>query len=109
MDQHGLVSHVDPREALFRDCCVLTLFTADHDAVQICDRIQIEVGQVLSARVAMKRTVEICPRVGDHLDLADMKLSSGRVTSFGIFATEIVADHGSGKTFVGNHSVLDTV
>src|SRR6185369_11938751 len=93
MDQHCLVSYVDPREALFCDRGIWTLFTAHHDAIQVCERIQIEMGEIFSTRVAMERTVEICTRVSHHVDLADMKLRSRRVTSFGIFATEIVADH----------------
>ena len=83
--------------------------TSHDNAVEICNRIQIEPGEILATRIAVKRTVEIRARVGDHLDLADVKLRSRRVASFGIFTTEIVADHRRGQTFVRDHSVLDGV
>ena len=57
----------------------------------------------------MERTVEIGAGVGQPLNLADVKLRSGRITFPRRFAAEEVADERRGNTFVGNHPVLDGV
>src|ERR1041385_7171256 len=94
MDQHRLPVHVDLTECVFSDFSAVS--ASHNDAVEICHLIQIETRKILATRVAMKRAVEIRPRISHHLDLADVKLSAGRVTAARLFTTEMIADHGRG-------------
>src|ERR1051326_3529104 len=57
----------------------------------------------------MKGRVEIRAGVRDHLDLADVKLGAGRITSVRIFAPQMIANHRRGQAFVGNHAVFNAV
>ena len=53
----------------------------------------------------MKWRVKIGSGIGYHLDLANLKFDAWRVVLLRGFATEVVADDGSGEAFVGDDSV----
>src|SRR5260221_7253322 len=57
----------------------------------------------------MKRVVEICSCVGDHLDFANLKLGYFGVELSRGFAAKIIADDRRGQAFVGDHSIFDHV
>src|SRR5687767_11572180 len=57
----------------------------------------------------MEWAVDIRASVRDHLDLANLKLRSFRVTGARSLAAEIIANDRRGEPFVGNHPVLDGV
>src|ERR1051325_3848712 len=57
----------------------------------------------------MEGTIEIGPRVRDHLDLADLEFGPGGVTRPGRFAAEIIANNRRRQAFVSYHPVLDRV
>ena len=62
--------------------------------------------QVPAAFVAVEWAVEVRPRVSHHLDLADVELRPRGVMLSGVFAAEVVAYHGRGKSSVGDEAVL---
>ena len=64
---------------------------------------------MVAIRIAVKRRIEIGPGIGHHLDLANLKLGSGRVVLPRGFAAQVVADDGSGQSFVGYEAVGDGV
>ncbi len=88
---------------------IAALGRADDDAIEIGQRFQRKLGEVLSMRVAMKRTIDVRSRVRDHLDLADLEFRPFGVTRAGCLAAEIIADDRRGESFVGDHAVLDGV
>src|SRR5882762_7153431 len=55
----------------------------------------------------MKRTVEISTRIGDHLDLANLKFCTGSVVLFRLFAAQEVTDDWRRQTLVSNEAMLD--
>jgi hypothetical protein len=57
----------------------------------------------------MKRTIEVRSSIRHHLDLADLKLSSGRVEFFRLFAAEKVTDNRRGQTSVSDQTMLNCV
>src|ERR1043165_6143222 len=107
MDQHCLSLHLDPAKRIFGDFSLRG--ATDDQPIEICERVKIETGEVLPTRIPVKRAIEIRSRMRYHLDLADMKLRPGRVTSGRIFTTEKIANHGRRQTFVGDHPVLNRV
>ena len=55
----------------------------------------------------MKWTIHICPCVGNHLDLADVKFSSFGVKFMRILPGKKIADDWRGQTFVSDHAMVD--
>jgi hypothetical protein len=81
-----------------------------HDvALQVGDRFERQLGEVLAVLVAMEGTVDVGAGVGDHLDLADLKLGSMRVLRARCLATQPVTDDRCGKALVRDHAVFDDV
>jgi hypothetical protein len=64
------------------------------------------VSAVFGLRRRSASAVEVRPRVGHHLDLADVELRPRGVMLSGLFAAEVVAYQGRGETSVGDEAVL---
>src|SRR5688500_6449478 len=57
----------------------------------------------------MKRTVDVGPRVRDHLDFANLELGTGRILCSRCLTTEPVTDDRRRESFIRDHAVLDGV
>ncbi len=57
----------------------------------------------------MEGTVEIRAGVGDHFNLADVKLGSRGVQRSRCFTGQMIGDNRRRQSFVGDHAVLDGV
>src|SRR5688572_9073333 len=57
----------------------------------------------------MKRTVDVGPRIRDHLDFANLKLGPGRILGSRCLTTEPVTDDRSRESLIRDHTVLDSV
>src|SRR4051812_30176289 len=55
----------------------------------------------------MEWAVDVRARVGDHLNLADLKLGTWGILGARGLTAQPVADHGRRKSLVRHHSVLD--
>src|SRR5688572_23586794 len=106
MKQHRPVFYVNALEHFVADGARGTPYD---DALDVRDRLQIELGQVFAARVTVERTVEIRSGVRHHVDLRDVKLRVRIVMSARVLACQEVGDHGSGQTFVSDHSMFDSM
>src|SRR5947208_14659675 len=86
LNQSCSILHIDSFEKLYIDfslpfalcpslsalgCLLLDLSPYPH-AVEIRERREPQLRQILPAFISMKRTVEICPGVSNHLYLADL-------------------------------------
>src|SRR5688572_23779426 len=68
---------------------------AHHETVQLRNRFQWQLGEILSVLVTMKRAVDVRACVRDHLDLPDLELGSRRILRTRSLAGHPVADHWS--------------
>jgi hypothetical protein len=82
---------------------------ADDHAVEIRQRFQFQLREIVAMSITMERTVDIRARVRDHLDLADLEFGSGCVLGARSFATQVIANDRHGQAFVSYHPVLDGV
>ncbi len=73
LKQHGFAAHIKSVHHLLADCAI---GTTQNNTIDVRERLQLEVGQVFAARVAMKGAIEIRSRVRDHVDLCDVEFSS---------------------------------
>jgi hypothetical protein len=54
----------------------------------------------------MKWTVEVGAGICDHLNFADLKLSTGCIVRLRIFARQMVGDNRSREPLISNHPVF---
>src|SRR5438552_4038546 len=107
--QDGLATHVVTTEPGGVERAPLAVGSADHDSFQISHGLERVVPDILPAVVAVKRGIDVCPRVREHLDLADLEGGAGSVAAARRVARQPIADRGGGETGVGDHPVLDGV
>ena len=81
----------------------------DHDGLQIGQRLERQLRQVLAVGVAVERRVDVGAGVGHHLDLADLELDPGGVARARGLPAQEVADDRPREAGVGRHAVLDGV
>src|SRR2546430_12438899 len=107
--QHGLAPDVVTTEPGGVERAPVALGRADHDCFQISHRLERIVPDILPAVVPMKRSIDVRPRVRQHLDLAHLEGRAGTVTDARRVARQPIAYHRSRETRVGDHAVLDRV
>jgi len=71
--------------------------------------LQRQLGNVDAVCITVKRTVDVRPRIGDHLDLSNLEFGSRLVPRSRIDATEPIADNRRREVLVSDHSVFDDV
>src|SRR5262245_32692570 len=79
----------------------------DHDTRKICQTLKGKFRQILAIGVAMEGRVEVRAGVGDHLNLADLKLSARSVMRPRLLSAEEIADEWSGQSLVGYHPIFN--
>src|SRR2546423_13778192 len=77
--EHGPFSYVEVFKCSRVDRSLHFALCSYHYAVQVSQRTQLQLRQILSIFIPVKRTVEISSSIRDHLDLADLKFCSGCV------------------------------
>src|SRR3982074_2598367 len=82
--EYRLILHVQVLKCGRRDRSTRSPNAAHDHALEISERTQSEFAKILPTRIAMKGTVQVSARIGHHLDLADMKLGTGRVMRAGL-------------------------
>lgn len=79
----------------------------NQDPFQIGQAVQGQFGQVLPMSVAVERCIQVGPRVGHHLDLANVELGAWGVVGTELLSTQEIADQRGGKSPIGHHPMLD--
>ena len=111
--QYGLAAHAERRD-LRRQCLhidfpTITRRRAQHDRGLINEPLERHRRRVASVGVAMERTVDVRPGVGDQLHPPDLKLGTRFIQSTRVFATQVVADHRRWQTLVIHHAMFNRV
>jgi len=109
VNQDCLASQLNAFKGGFINSSLALALCSYNFAIQIRERRQFKLGQILASLISMKRTVEIGAGVGDHLDFADLELCPWRVMLTRLFAGKKVADDRCGQAFVCDQTVLDWV
>src|SRR5437764_3543054 len=94
--EHGLALHLPPAKRLDIERATVALRDPDDDALQIGDRFEWEVGDVLAVLVTMRRRVDVGPGVGEQVDLPDLKARARAIAGPRGVARKPVADHRGG-------------
>jgi len=109
LDQHGFAREIlgarETRDIDRLDIDRLLVQGRHLDGGEVCQFRQLEFRQIFAIGVAVKGRVEIGSGIGNHLDLADLKLGSRSVQFPRRFAAQVVADDWRGKAFVGDEAV----
>ena len=109
MDEHSPLPQLATAEPRRIEGAARTVGRPDHDTVQVGDRFQGKVGDVLRVVEAVKGGVDIRPRVGEHVDLAHLERRTRAIAGARSVAGKPVADRGRREAGVGDHPVLDRV
>src|SRR5687768_14233411 len=85
MKQNGLAFDWNLSYVRYRDGPIVWRLLANNHRIEISQRVKIELRQIRSVRITMKRTIDVRAGVGDHFDFANVKLSAG-----GVHATRLL-------------------
>src|ERR1043166_3681889 len=107
--EHGLSLQLQTLKHAFGDAALWRINLPDHQAIEICERIQIKAGEVFAVSVAVKRAVKIGSGIGNHFNLAHMKLSARLIDFLGSLARKVVGNYRRRQTLVSDHAVLNRV
>ncbi len=109
VNQHGSALYFQTFEITGLDRSLLLALSSEQHAIQVRDRLQFKLRQIISLRVTMKRSIELSAGIRHHFDLADLKFRAFAVVLPRLFPAQKITNNRRGQAFVSDEAVLDRV
>src|SRR5262245_24172892 len=109
MHKHRLAFQIEPAESVVIDAAISVVEEPNENPIEICQRLQRQLREVLAVRVPMERAVHVCPGIRDHVDPADLEFRPLRVVFSRILTAQKIANHRRRKSGIRHQTVFDIV